>query len=170
MCLLQTKSESVEFAIPLITLIVIAVNWIGYKKQLLPIKWGILFKKSMFISIKKHNLCGSSISGTALFSAEFSLSDIFHNYFSWKVLEQLWICCQQVLLTWIFLGGGAWSILLAETILWGLGKNQRLPQDQRGLARKYNEIGDAIQHGHTNMFIKYSHSFRGLASKTTKCR
>ena len=69
--------------------------------------------------------------------------------------------------------------LLSTAALQGLGKNQRMngsiflpkgnkaPQDQRSLARKYNKIGDEIEHdGHTNMFTKYSYSFRVLTSKT----
>ena len=77
-----------------------------------------------------------------------------------------------------------WNILLAETVLWGLGTNQgmidrklfqksrirRLPQDQQSLAIavQYNKISDEMKHStsHTNMFAEYSYSFQVLTSKT----
>ena len=93
---------------------------LGYRKWLHLIKWAISFKMGLFLLISKSvtsvdlqslTLCSrtecfvrcwpkaKSISGTVLAKVPsgVSLNNRCRDYFSWKVLEQLWICCQQLL-------------------------------------------------------------------------
>ena len=116
---------------------------LGYRKWLHLIKWAISFKMSMFLLISKSvtfvnlqslTLCSRKQNASSVvdlkpnqfpalywpkFSAEFSLNNRCRDYFSWKVLEQLRICYQQlqrILKTYWGGGGGAWNIWLYKAL------------------------------------------------------
>ena len=120
-----------------------AIKHLGIQKWLQPRKWGISLKIRIFIKIKKRYFSGSSIICSWKFSpllmtvlAKILSRGAFEkqiSWFSWKVLKQLWICYQvlvlfpetpwgfsSVLLLWVYIICFWYHFLI---VYWVIGSN-----------------------------------------------
>ena len=149
---------------------------LGYQKWLRLIKWAISFKMSMFLLISKSvtfvnlqslTLCSRKQNASSVvdlkpnqfpalywpkFSAEFSLNNRCRDYFSWKVLEQLRICYQQlqrILKT--YWGGGGLEIY-GFIRPWKASKDEW--QHFFPKARRLLKINEALQQNVTKSVMK----------------